>query len=73
MLDFVMGTVDEELLACNEYPVSENRILRGQIEGRIRLTDPERISLVAAAKRLSRKAVDEVVQIVRSETILGWH
>jgi len=73
MLAYVTGSVDEELLARNEYLVTENRILRKQIQGRIRLTDPERISLASAAKRLSRKALEEVAQIVRPETILGWH
>lgn len=73
MLAYVTGSVDEELLARNEYLVTENRILRGQIKGRIRLTDPERISLASAAKRLGRKALEEVAQIVRPETILGWH
>ena len=54
MLAYVTGSVDEELLARNEYPVDENRGLRRQIQGRIGLTDPERISLasVSAAKRL---------------------
>ena len=49
MLAYVTGSVDEELLARSEYLVTENRILRGQIKGRIRLTDPERISLASAA------------------------
>jgi hypothetical protein len=73
LLAYVTGSVDEELLARNEYLVTENRVLRGQIKGRIRLTDPERISLASAAKRLGRKALDEVAQIVRPETILAWH
>src|ERR1017187_5198062 len=73
MLAYVTGSVDEELLARNEYLVTENRILRNQIQGRIRLTDPERISLASAAKRLGRKALEEVAQIVRPETILAWH
>jgi putative transposase len=73
MLADVTGSVDEELLARNEYLVTENRILRHQIQGRIRLTDPERISLASAAQRLGRKALEEVAQIVRPETILGWH
>lgn len=67
------GSVDEELLARDEYLVTENRILRNQIQGRIRLTDPERISLASAAKRMGRKGLEEVAQIVRPETILGWH
>ena len=60
-------------MARNEYLVTENRILRNQIQGRLRLTDPERISLASAAKRLGRKALAEVAQIVRPETILAWH
>jgi len=47
--------------------------LRGQIKGRIRLTDPERISLAAVAKRLGRQALDEVAQSFRPETILARH
>jgi len=73
MLAYVTGSVDEELLAQNEYLVTENRILRNQIRRRIRLTDSQRISLASAAKRLGRKALEEVAQIVRPETILGWH
>ena len=73
MLAYVTGSVDEELLARNEYLVTENRILRSQIKGRIRLTDPERISLAEAAKRLGRKALGEIAQIVQPETILSWH
>ena len=33
---YVTGSVDVELLARNEYLVTENRILRNQIQGRIR-------------------------------------
>ena len=54
MLAYVTGSVDGELLARNEYLVTENRILRNQIKGRVRLTDPERISLAEAAKRPGR-------------------
>jgi len=73
LLAYITGSVDEELLLRNEYLVTENRILRSQIRGRVLLTDPERISLAEIAKRLGRKALEEVAQIVRPETILGWH
>ena len=73
MLAYVTGSVDKELVARNEYLVAQNRILRGQIRGRIRLTDPERMSLASAANRPGRKALEEVAQIVRPETILAWH
>jgi transposase len=73
MLAYVTGSVDEELLLRNEYLVTENRLLRNQIKGRLRLTDPERISLADIGQRLGRKALAEVAQMVRPETILGWH
>jgi hypothetical protein len=31
------------------------------------------MNLAEAAKRLGRKALAELTQIVRPETILGWH
>ena len=72
MLAYITGSVDEELRLRNEYLVTENRILRDQLQGRVRLTDSERVSLAEIGKRLGRKALEEVVQIVRPETILGW-
>jgi putative transposase len=73
LLAYITGSVDQELLLRNEYLVAENRVLRHQIKGRILLTDPERISLAQIAKRLGRKALEDVAQIVRPETVLGWH
>ena len=52
LLAYITGAMDEELLLRNEYLVTENRVLRHQIKGRILLTDPERISLAQIAKRL---------------------
>ena len=72
MLAYVTGSVDEELLLRNEYLLTENRLLRKQIKERLRLTDPERISLADIGRRLDRKALAEVAQMVRPETILGW-
>ena len=39
MLSDISGSVDEELLLRNEYLVAENRVLRNQLQGRVRLTD----------------------------------
>ena len=72
MLAYVTGSVDQELLLRNQYLVTENRILRQQIKGRVILSDPERLSLARIAKQLSRKALAEVAQIVRPETLLAW-
>ena len=73
LLAYITGSVDQELLLQNEYLVTENRILKNQIKGRLQLTDQERISLAEVGKRLGRMALAEVAQIVRPETILGWH
>lgn len=42
ILAYVTGTVDQELLARNEYPAAEHRILKAQLNGRPRLSDGER-------------------------------
>jgi len=73
MLAYITGSVDHELLLRNEYLVTENSILRRQVQGRLRLNDSERISLAKVGKQLGREVLGEVAQIVRPETILGWH
>lgn len=73
LLTYITGSVDQELLLRNEYLVTENCVLKNQIKGRLRLTDPERTSLAEIGKRLGRRALEDVAQIVRPETILGWH
>ena len=42
MLGYILGSGDEELLLRNEYLVAENRVLRNQLQGRLRLTDAKR-------------------------------
>ena len=73
MLAYVTGSVDQELLLRKQYLITENRILRNQIKGRLMLSDPERLNLATIAKQLSRKALEEIAQIVRPETLLAWH
>jgi putative transposase len=46
MLAYVTGPVDQELLARNEYLTAENRIVKAQLNGRLKLSDAERSSLV---------------------------
>jgi hypothetical protein len=41
MLAYVTGTVDQELLARNEYLAAENRIIKSQLKGRLKLSDAE--------------------------------
>ena len=39
ILAYVTGMVDQELLARNEYLAGENRILKAQLKGQLRLSD----------------------------------
>ena len=73
LLAYITGSVDQELLLRNEYLVTENRILRNQINGRVRLTDGERKTLADLAKKLGKKALEEVANIVKPDTLLGWY
>jgi putative transposase len=73
LLAYITGSVDQELLLRNEYLVTENRILRQQIKGRVHLTDAERKNLAEIGKQLGKKALEEVAHIVKPDTILGWH
>ena len=50
LLTYITGSVDQQLLLRNEYLVTENRILRQQITGRLRLRDGERQALVSHLK-----------------------
>ena len=51
ILAYITGTVDQELLRRNEYLAAENRILRAQMKGRLKLTDGERATLGEIAHR----------------------
>jgi transposase InsO family protein len=73
LLAYITGSVDQELLLRNEYLVTENRMLRQQIPGRVRLTDAERKTLTEIGKQLGRQALEEVASIVTPATILAWH
>jgi hypothetical protein len=73
LLAYITGTVDQELLLRNEYLVTEHRILRHQITGRVRFTDGERTTLAEIGQQLGKQARKEVATIVKPDTILGWH
>src|SRR5467141_638374 len=73
LLAYITGTVDQELLLRNEYLVTENRILRNQLTGRIRLSDGERKTLAEIGQKLGKQVLTEVATIVKPDTILGWH
>ena len=51
LLASTTSSVDEELRLRNAYLVTENRILRHQTQGRMRLTDGGRQALAAIGKK----------------------
>ena len=55
LLAYVTGSVNQELLLRNEYLAAENRILRTKLSARLRLSDPERVTLAEIGNRLGRK------------------
>ena len=73
LLAYITGSVDQALLLRNEYLATENRILRNQIRGRVRLTDGERKTLAEIGQKLGKQALQAVATIVKPDTILGWH
>ena len=73
LLAYVTGSINQELLVRNEYLIAENHILRSQIKGRLRLSDGERATLAEIAKRLGRKALQEIACIAKPDTILVWY
>src|SRR5215813_12369269 len=73
LLAYITGSVDQDLLLRNEYLVTENRLLRSQIKGRVRLSDGERKTLAEIGQKLGKRALEEVATIVTPDTVLAWH
>src|SRR5665213_1598551 len=73
LLAYVAGSVNQELLARNEYLAVENRILRAKLPSRLRLSDPERVTLAEIGKRPGRKALGDVASVAKPHTILAWY
>src|SRR5262245_42434061 len=73
ILAFVTGMVDQELLTRNEYLAAENRTLKAQLKGRLKLSDAERATLGEIGHRLGRRVLGEVANVAGPETILAWY
>jgi hypothetical protein len=69
----ITRSVDEELRLRNAYLVTENRILRQQMTGRVPLSDGDRLVLAESGQKLGRKALEEIATIAKPDTILAWH
>src|SRR5260221_13099556 len=73
ILAFVTGMVDQELLARIEYLAAENRILKAQLKGRLKLSDAERATLAEIGHRLGRKVLGEGANVAPPDRILAWY
>jgi putative transposase len=73
ILAYVTGTVDQELLGRNEYLAAENRIMKAQLKGRLKLSDAKREALGEIGHRLGSKVLADVATIAQPDTILGWY
>jgi hypothetical protein len=72
MLAYVTGTVDQELLARNEYLAAENRLMKAQLKGRLKLSDAERGALGEIGHRLGRKVLADVASPPQPDRTLSW-
>ena len=52
---------------------TENRILKAQLKGRLKLSDAERATLGEIGHRLGRQVLGEVANVARPDTILAWY
>src|SRR5712691_5496233 len=73
LLAALIGWLDRRQQDAVAYLIEENRILRGHVPGRIRLTDEERRRLAVRGHRLGRRRLRDVATIVTLDTILRWH
>ena len=70
LLATLVGWLDRRQQDAVAYLTEENRILRGHVHGRIRLTDDERRRLAVVGHRLGRRRLRDVATIVTPDTIL---
>ena len=73
LLGSITASVDEELRLRNAYLLTENRLLRQQISGRVHLTNSDRKILAELGQQLGKKALEEIATIAKPDTILAWH
>ena len=74
VLAALAGWLDDQKQDVIAYLIEENRILRGQLAGRIlRLSDEQRCRLARRGKRLGRRLLSQGATTVTPDTILRWH
>jgi putative transposase len=73
ILGYLTGSVDQALLLRNEYSLTEDRILRNLLNGRVPLSDGEHKVLAEIGKQPGKHALEEAAIIVKPDTIMAWH
>jgi hypothetical protein len=63
LLESISESVNDHLRLRNDYLVAENRLLRNQIDGRVRLTDNERQELAELGVQLGQQALAEIATV----------
>jgi len=70
----VAGWMNQRQRDAIDYLRVENLVLRQQLgERRLRFTDDQRRRLPVRGKKLGRKLLPEIVNLVTSATLLAWH
>jgi len=73
LFESIKESLNDHMRLRNEYLAAENRILRNQIDGRLRLTDNERKELAEIGAKLGKKALADIATIAQPDTILAWN
>jgi hypothetical protein len=72
-LTAMMAAINDGSLQRLEYVLAENKILRKQVAGAVKMTDADRRTLAELGKKLGKKVLAEIGTLVRPETVLGWY
>jgi len=73
-LGILAGWLNRHQQSVIEYLLTENEILKRQLNGRrLRLTDYDRRRLAIRGKELGRRVLETVAGIVTPDTIMAWH
>ncbi|MEN6385763.1 MAG: hypothetical protein ABFD79_11280, partial [Phycisphaerales bacterium] len=74
LLVMLAGWINRHQQDVIEYLKAENAILKEKLgKKRIILSDQQRRTLAVLAKKISRKALDEICCVFSPDTILRWH
>ena len=73
LLESLSESVNDHLRLRNAYLMTENRILRHQIDGRVQLSGSDRKELAEMGAKLGKEALEDVATIAKPATILAWY